>query len=489
MARIAPLIEHLYRRTAGGLSPADRQRFGNSFSYRQVVDSLLVYDPAASDVDRFIGLSGYLGTTANRNFSPNTNADHARQRWLFRMMHTPAPMRERMALIWHNHFATARSKIAGVYGGQDSTRLMDAKPSTDVAGQRGQIELFREHALGNFRDLLIEVAKDPAMLVWLDGRTNVKAFPQENFARELMELFTMGVKQFTEEDVYAAARVFTGWNLRRVRGDGQGTSTYSFFYRAQQHDTDPKDFSFPIYPNGANPHRIPGRSAEGGLQDGVDLINAVAFHPATAQRMARRLWTWFVSETREAPDDFVQSIGQTYLDSGTNMRTVMRAVLTSSHFQDPQNYFQRYAWPVEYVVRLLKEVGYVGFSANSALAPLTSMGQQLFEPPDVNGWSLGSTWFSTAGMLARTNFASLLATNQRVELRNAATNFRASPQALVDFAYDTLTLPQPPTPQTYGPVVAYVEAGAPWTGSDSQLLAKAAGVFHLLSGSGEYQFV
>jgi uncharacterized protein (DUF1800 family) len=489
VARTAPLNEHLYRRAGFGLSSNERKQFGSSYSYRQIVDSLLVYDAAATDVDGSIGLPGYLGTTANRNFRPNNNADHARQRWLFRMVHTPAPIQERMALVWHNHFATARSKIAGVYGGQDSTRLMAAKPSTDVTNHKGQIELFREFALGNFKDLLVEVAKDPAMLVWLDGRTNFKAFPQENFGRELMELFTFGVEHYTEEDVYAAARVFTGWNLRRVRGSGQGTASYDFFYNASQHDTDPKDFSFPIYPSGANPHRIPGRSAAGGMQDGLDLIEALAFHPETARRMARRLWTWFVSETQPAPDDFVQSIAKVYLDSGTNMRTVMRAVLTSSHFQDPQTYFQRYAWPVEFVVRSFKEVGFVGFSAANALAPLTSMGQQLLEPPDVNGWSLGPAWFSTAGMLSRTNFASLLATNQRVELRNGANGFRESPQTLVDFAYDTLTLPQPPTPQTYNPVIDYVQAGGPWTGSDTQLLAKAAGVFHLLSGSGEYQFI
>lgn len=489
MARIAPELEHLYRRAAFGLSPAERTQFGSNYSYRQIVDSLLVYDPATTDVDSQIGRAGYLGTTVARNFRPNNNADHARQRWLFRMVHTPAPIQERMALVWHHHFATARSKIAGVYGGQDSTRLMAAKASTDVTGHRGQIELFREFALGNFKDLLVEVAKDPAMLVWLDGRTNVKASPQENFGRELMELFTFGIEHYTEEDVYAAARVFTGWNLRRVRGSGNGTASYSFFYNAAQHDTTPKDFSFPIYTGTANPRRIPGRSAAAGMQDGLDLIAALAVHPETAFRMARRLWTWFVSETEAPANDFVQSIAQTYLDSGTNMRTVMRAVLTSSHFQDPRTHFQRYAWPVELVVRMLKEVGFVGFSANSALAPLTNMGQQLFEPPDVNGWSLGPAWFSTAGMLARTNFASEVATNQRVELRNAASPFRESPQALVNYAYETLTLPQPPTPATYNPVVEYMEAGGPWTGSDAQLLAKAAGAFHLLSGSGEYQFV
>ena len=122
---------------------------------------------------------------------------------------------------------------------------MAAKPSEDPNKVKGQIELLRENALGNFRDLLVAVAKDTAMLVWLDGRTNVRNRPQENFARELMELFTMGVGTFAEEDVYAGARVFTGWNLTRP-----SNAYYTFNYVAGQHDTTAKEFTFPIYPDG-----------------------------------------------------------------------------------------------------------------------------------------------------------------------------------------------------------------------------------------------
>ena len=123
---------------------------------------------------------------------------------------------------------------------------MAAKPSEDPARVKGQIELLRENALGNFRDLLLAIAKDTAMLVWLDGRTNIKGRPQENFARELMELFTMGVGTFAESDVYAGARVFTGWNLTR-----SGNSYYIFNYVAAQHDTAAKEFTFSIFENGS----------------------------------------------------------------------------------------------------------------------------------------------------------------------------------------------------------------------------------------------
>jgi hypothetical protein len=164
----------------------------------------------------------------------------------------------------------------------------------------------------------------------------------------------------------------------------------------------------------------------------------------------------------------------------------MRAVLLSPEFQDEAHFFQRYTWPVEFVVRALKEVGYIGFSVGDALTPLVNMGQQLFEPPDVNGWELGPAWFSTGGTLARMNFASQLATNQRFALRERARGAAESPEALLEFARGTLSLSDP-APAVSSTLLDYVRAGGAWTGSDSQLLAKTAGLFHLLTGSGEYQ--
>jgi uncharacterized protein (DUF1800 family) len=204
--------------------------------------------------------------------------------------------------------------------------------------------------------------------------------------------------------------------------------------------------------------------------------------------MARRLWTWFVSETSAPDPGFVQSIARTYLDNGTSMRAVMRAVLMSPQFQDPANFYQRYSWPAEFVVRALKEVGYRGFSVNDAITPMLNMGQPLFEPPDVAGWALGQNWFSTGGMLARMNFASQLATNQKFALRDAARPFGASQSQLVNSVYDTLSLPAPAAVET-STLADYVSAGGFWTGSDAQLLSKTAGLYHLLTASGEYQFV
>ena len=140
-----------------------------------------------------------------------------------------------MTLFWHNHFATGYNKIAGTLGASEGARYMAAKSSEDPGKVSGQIEMLRENALGNFRDILTAVAKDTAMIVWLDGRTNFKAQPQENFGREIMELFSVGVGNYTEADVYAAARVFTGWNLARPGVNGDPTQHYEFVYLSLIH--------------------------------------------------------------------------------------------------------------------------------------------------------------------------------------------------------------------------------------------------------------
>src|SRR5713101_652087 len=215
-------------------------------SVSEAIDTLLNYQSIPDDVDSKIQQPGYVGITVNGLFTPNSNINHARQRWLFRMIHTNRPLQEKMTLFWHNHFATGYNKIAGATNATDATRYMAAKASDDPGQVRGQIEMLRDNALGNFRDILVNVAKDTAMLFWLDGRTNTKAQPQENFAREVMELFTVGVGHYTEPDVYAGAKVFTGWNLRTVGSASDGSQHAEFVYNAGQHDTSAKPFSFPI---------------------------------------------------------------------------------------------------------------------------------------------------------------------------------------------------------------------------------------------------
>ena len=484
-----PRVQHLLRRAGFGATSAEAAAFSQR-GFSATLDSLVGFQNTPDDVDGLIGQAGYSAVTpsagAMEAFSPVSSINDARQRWLFRLVHGRRPLQEKMALFWHQHFATAYSKIANAVGGAGATQMMAAKASEHPAGLRGQIELFRDYALPNFRDLLYEVARDPAMLYWLDGRLNTKARPQENFAREVMELFTIGVGQFTESDVYAGARVFTGWNLRRIGEARDPQGFFQFTFNGAQHDTNAKTFSFPIYSDGSK--TIPARSESGGMQDGVDLIAALARHPVTGRRLAQKLWSFFVSEIRTPEQSFVNRIARVYADSGGHMAPVVRAVLASREFDAPESYFARYSWPVEFVARALKEIGYRGFTLNSALGPLSNMGQQLFEPPDVAGWERGPAWFTTAAMLARMNFASTLTSRQRNEIADGATGNGPTPEALLSFYLDRLS-PAPFEQNAYASLLTYLRSGAAWSGSASQLRVKAPGLIHLIAGSSEYQLV
>ena len=475
-------VEHLLRRAGFGASQEEVELYGDS-GHAATVGRLVDYDKTPDDVDSLIGQPGFAAVTgaAATGFTPASNIAHARQRWLFRMVHTRRPLQEKMALFWHNHFATAYSKVAGAYGAAEGARYMAATASEDPAGVKGQIEVLREHALGNFRDLLTAMAKDVAMLVWLDGRLNVRNRPQENFARELMELFTMGVGTFEETDVYAAARVFTGWNLTRPGG-----AYYTFNYAPNQHDTAAKEFSFAIYPDGAR--TIPARSADAGMQDGLDLITAVARHPATGPRLALKLYRYFVSEVDTPDARLIGEMSQLYYQENFEIKPVVRHLLLSPQFTSQAARYARYSWPVEFVVRSIKEVGWAGFSLNSTLTPLADMGQQLYDPPRIAGWELGSSWISTGAMVARMNFGATIAANQRPHLRDRFSGRASTPETLVELVTERLT-PIPFTPDQYRALVDYAGAGLAYTGTDAQIATKASGLAHLIVGSGAYQFV
>src|SRR5471032_2596381 len=409
-------IEHLLRRAGFGARPDELTTYG-ALSIPQAVDLLVNYDQVPDDVDSFIGKPGYVNVTTKGVFSPQSTIVDSRQRWLFRMLHSHRPLQEKMTLFWHNHFATGYTKIAGAIGTTEGARYLAAKASEDPGAVRGQIEMLRDNALGSFKDILLGIARDTAMLVWLDGRTNTKAQPQENFGREIMELFTVGVGNYTESDVYAAARVFSGWNLSHPGSAADGSQHYEFIYNANQHDVAAKTFSFAVYPDGGK--TIPARAASAGMQDGLDFINGLAAHPNTARYLATKLYRFFVTEQGAVNVTFVGRVASVYLQNNGDMRAVMREVLTSPEFWDEGAYFARYAWPVEFVTRAFKDVGWAGFSVNDALTPLANMGQVLLEPPDVSGWDAGQTWFATGAMLARMNFASTLAANQKFNLAAA----------------------------------------------------------------------
>ena len=223
------------------------------------------------------------------------------------------------------------------------------------------------------------------------------------------------------------------------------------------------------------------------MQDGIDLINALATHPETARRVATKLYTFFVSETATPDSAFIDELATVYLQNGTAIKPVVQHLFESRQFQDEAIFFTRYSWPAEFVVRAIKEVGWQGFTAYSALSPMVNMGQQLLDPPDVAGWTLGQGWFSTSAMLARMNFAATLTENQKFNLARAVVAWRGSATDLLGIVVSYFA----PTIDSaiYGDLTGYMNSGSAWTGSDSQLQTRVPGLVHLLLGTADYQFV
>ena len=234
MSQLNPEIDHLLRRAGFGISPVEVDTF-REMSTAAAVSYLVDYEGRPDDVDARIGRADHAQVTSRDLFAPDIDIEDARQRWLFRMVHTRRPLQEKMALFWHNHFATAYSKLTNDSGPLQAAKMLAFKPGA-LRGPQGQLELIRQFALGNFRDFVLQMAMDPAMLVWLDGQFNTRTKPQENFGREVMELFTIGVDFYTESDVYAAARVFSGWNLRESQGYNKTDMALSDAFSEELHD-------------------------------------------------------------------------------------------------------------------------------------------------------------------------------------------------------------------------------------------------------------
>jgi Uncharacterized protein conserved in bacteria len=311
-----------------------------------------------------------------------------RRWWFTRFAYTKRPFEEKMTLFWHNHFATSSSKV------QDF--LMYNQNLT-----------LRQRALDRFDDLLMAVAKDPAMLVWLDGVTNVLGSPNENFGRELQELFTMGINDvvtgepnYTEQDVKEIARAFTGWDFQR-------RAPYPFQFKAGQHDNTVKT----VYGQTLN-------------FSGEDIITIVSARPATARYLTWKLFNFFVYPltTSSADKKTIDKFANVYLNNNHSIKELVRAIFTSDEFFSDRARFALVKSPAELIIGSIRMLGAKydpGTSANgdrrlSNLPAQSSrdQGQDLFGPPDVAGWGYNLDWINTAAMLERFNFANTLATTR-----------------------------------------------------------------------------
>jgi uncharacterized protein (DUF1800 family) len=281
--------------------------------------------------------------------------------WLDRMLRTQHPLHEKMTLFWHGHFATSIAKV----------------PAALMARQ---IDLFRAQGLGNFRTLLAAVSTDPAMSVWLDNRSNTKAHPNENYAREVMELFALGLGAYTEDDVKAGARALTGWGYDRA------TMTVAFDPR--RHDDGIKTFL--------------GRTGPFGLTDVVDIIVEQPIH----QRfIARKLLEFFVYSDPEP--ELTEAVAATYALSGYDIAKTVGTILRSQVFYSTRAYRALPKSPLEFTIGLLRFTGATSVPARLPAA-LRRMGQEPLAPPSVKGWDGGPTWINTNTLLARFNFVNAL---------------------------------------------------------------------------------
>ncbi len=313
--------------------------------------------------------------------------------WLYKMISTRAPLQEKMALFWHTVFATGYPKIT------------QGKVLSD------QIRMFRRYGMGNFKTLLIELSRDPAMIVWLDNHDNHKGAINENYGRELLELFSMGVGNYSEDDIKEASRAFTGWTLGnteymalRAERDSiwpYGRIAWHFEYKPEDHDEAPKTFL-----------------GQTGNFNGEDIVDIICQQPATARFLSRHLYDFFVAEEPPVPQwpyaeprdpEAIQTLMDAYFDSGYEITAMLEALFSADFFKsDASIRFIRVKSPAELVASTLRLTGEFHRPRREILdrtLQMVYMGQHLINPPSVEGWHQGAEWIDTGTLVERLNFA------------------------------------------------------------------------------------
>lgn len=387
LATVTPLgdadARHLLNRSGFGAPPTAVASFAR-LSREQAVDRLLasarttpVLAPPAQP---------FVSPASFKNASEKEKQQARREEfekgvelrgwWLDEMLVTPSPLTERMTLFWHSHFVSSQQKVKSV-------RLLC-----------DQNLLLRQHALGNFGELLHAVAKDPAMIVYLDSATNRKGQPNENFAREVMELFTLGEGRYSEQDIKEAARAFTGWSIDRDSG--------RYRWRPALHDDGEKTIL-----------------GERGNFDGDDVLDILLRQPATAEFIVGKLWREFVSPTPATAADTaeIRRIAGIFRNSGYALRPTLRALLLSRAFWAKENRGVLVKSPVDLVVGSMRTLEIPVPDALPLAFAVRNLGQDLFAPPNVKGWPGGDAWINATSLLARKQFIERLLRNDDFVMR------------------------------------------------------------------------
>ena len=378
------LMAHLLRRAGFGATREELEAYVAK-GYEETLEELLQPEnapPALQDEDLF---KGY-----HVDSNSLLTVDSCQAYWLYRMINTKRPLEEKLALFWHGVFATGYTKLN--------------QPKAILK----QVDMFRRCGLGSFRTLLQEISMDPAMIFWLDNKDNHKDAVNENYGRELLELFSMGVGNYTEDDVRQCSCAFTGWTIRnaslhtaRVARDSvwpYGRLDWQFQYRDDDHDNAEKVFL-----------------GHTGPFDGEDVIDIICRHSATARFIARHLYNIFVADEPQVPawqtvpprdPGAIQTLMDAFVAYEYDLRSVLRVLFNSDFFKDST--FDKVKSPAELVVGTVRLAGGHRFPEveDITLALQTGyMGQQLLDPPSVEGWHTGLEWVYTGSLVDRVNFA------------------------------------------------------------------------------------
>ena len=398
--------------------------------------------------------------------------------WTYRMIATQRPLEEKLALFWHSILCTG--------GGKGDNTLQVTH----------QIEMFRQYGMGSFRDLLVELSKDPAMLYYLDNTESHKDSVNENYGRELLELFSMGVgmdgsANYTEDDVKACSRAFTGWSVETpLPLTPYAARKWHFVYDPGDHDDGEKTFL-----------------GETGRWNGEDIIDIIVRQPSTARFICRHLYSFFVADepqvpnwTGTAPQDVaaIELLEKTFVESDYDIRQVLRVLFNSDFFKSAR--FKKIKSPAEVVVGTMRLVGDYKAPKPGLLDivfEMTYMGQELLNPPSVEGWNSGRGWIDSGSLVGRTNFVAdqlgkshlpgVQAILDRIEARSDAD----VPEGFVDACLDLLGRVEV-TGKTRSALVSLVQEGGPLDRTTEEgrreFRRRAVQVMQVISASAEYQY-
>jgi uncharacterized protein (DUF1800 family) len=379
-------IHHLLRRFGLGASEAEVAYYGKG-GYAKAVERLLASDEHEEPI--------VLGEEFlyNKDGKVNGNPRFAQQVWYAEQLITNRPLSYKMAMFWHDHFATSAQKVSN-------------GPSMLT-----HIHILRDQGLGSFRDLLLEISKDPAMLYWLDNESNVKGKPNENFAREVMELFTLGEGNYTEKDIQEAARCFTGWTYGIRRGNRLTVAR-------NQVPPPASEFVFDQKNHDAGTKTVFGNAGE---WMGEDIVGILCGNPRTCTYLTEKIWKWFVEP--KPKKSTIEKFAEVFRKSNMNVRELLRAIMLSPEFQSEDVRRVVIKNPYDFCVPMARQLGLgtqmaeaakkaedyqqkqrVLQSATPIRRAMTNMGMELMYPPDVSGWESYTAWITTSTMVERISF-------------------------------------------------------------------------------------